>query len=96
MEERARATLLEAARNVWKSLKQRLDAGEATMPEFVAWARSKRGQGNYASPGVASVHHLVSEMLLQTLGVEMVHIPGGRNLYLALMAGEVDAMFEVR
>ena len=65
-----------------------------TMPEFVAWARSKRGQGNYASPGVGSVHHLASEMLLQTVGVEMVHIPGGRNLYLSLMAGEVDAMFD--
>ena len=65
-----------------------------TMPEFVAWARSKRGQGNYASPGVGSVHHLASEMLLQTIGVEMVHIPGGRNLYLSLMAGEVDAMFD--
>jgi tripartite-type tricarboxylate transporter receptor subunit TctC len=72
----------------------RADLPVRTMPEFVAWARSKRGQGNYASPGVASVHHLASEMLLQTIGVEMVHIPGGRNLYLSLMAGEVDAMFD--
>ena len=72
----------------------RADLPAQTMPEFVAWARSKRGQGNYASPGVGSVHHLATEMLLQAMGVEMVHIPGGRNLYLSLMTGEVDAMFD--
>jgi tripartite-type tricarboxylate transporter receptor subunit TctC len=65
-----------------------------TMSEFVAWARSKPGRGNYASPGVASAHHLASEMLLQTLGVAMVHIPGGRNPYVALQGGDIDAMFD--
>ena len=72
----------------------RADLPAKTMPEFVAWAKGKPGQGNYASPGVASAHHLASEMLLQTLGVEMVHIPGGRNLYLSLLAGDIDAMFD--
>jgi tripartite-type tricarboxylate transporter receptor subunit TctC len=72
----------------------RADLPVRTMPEFVAWAKSKSGQGNYASPGVASAHHLASEMLLQTLGLAMVHIPGGRNPYVALQGGDIDAMFD--
>ena len=71
----------------------RADLPVRTMPEFIVWAKGKPGKGNYASPGVASAHHLASEMLLQTLGVEMVHIPS-RNLYSALLSGEVDAMFD--
>lgn len=71
----------------------RADLPVRSMPEFVAWAKNKPGKGNYASPGVASAHHLASEMLLQTLGVEMVHIPS-RNLYAGLLSGEVDAMFD--
>ncbi len=71
------------------------DASAHTMAEFVAWARSRPGQLNYASPGLGSVHHLGTEMLKDALGIDILHVPysaGGQTT--ALVGGQVDAMFE--
>lgn len=45
------------------------------MAEFVALARSRPGQINYATPGVGTPHHLIAEMFKQATGVNIVHIP---------------------
>lgn len=72
----------------------RSDAPANDMPEFIAWARGKPGKLNYASPGPGSVHHLATELLAQATGMQLVHVPYKGGLYLALLAGEVQAMFE--
>lgn len=53
------------------------------------------GKVNYGSPGQGGVHHLASEMLKQATGVDMTHAPykGGATAYIAMLGGEIDAMF---
>jgi hypothetical protein len=52
------------------------------------------GQLNYASPGEGSVHHLATEMLKQAAGVDLVHVAITTGMYVPLLGGQVDAMFE--
>lgn len=47
----------------------------ATFQEFVAYARSHPGQLSYASAGIGSHPHVVTELMLHRLGLEVVHIP---------------------
>ena len=72
----------------------RSDAPARTMPEFVAWARANPGKLNYASPGPGTVHHLATEMLMQSAKLDLVHVPYRGGMYVPLLAGEVHAMFE--
>ena len=67
-----------------------------TMQEFIAWAKKNPGKFNYGSPGQGSVHHLAGEMLKQATGIEMTHVPykGGATTYVAMLGGEIDAMFD--
>lgn len=64
--------------------------------EFIAWAKANPGKVNYGSPGQGSVHHLASELLKRAVGIEMLHVPykGGTTAYIALLGGEIDAMFD--
>ena len=72
----------------------RSDAPARTMAEFIAWAKANPGKLNYASPGLGTVHHLATEVLKQSVGVDIVHVPYRTNIYAPLLAKEVDAMFE--
>ena len=90
---RAFTPIAEVARGPYVWL-VRSDAPAHDRAEFVAWARSKSGQLNYASPGVGSVHHLGTEMLKRSAAIEMLHVPYTGGLYTALLGGQVDAMFE--
>ena len=72
----------------------RADAPARTLPEFIAWSKQNPGKLNYASPGQGSVHHLSSELFKRSAGLDMVHVPYKSGLYVALIAGEVHAMFE--
>jgi tripartite-type tricarboxylate transporter receptor subunit TctC len=72
----------------------RADAPAANLREFIAWSQRQPGKLNYASPGNGSVHHLATEMLKQTARIDLTHVPYKGGLYTALLAGEVDAMFE--
>jgi tripartite-type tricarboxylate transporter receptor subunit TctC len=51
-----------------------------TAPEFVAHARSRPGELNYASLGIGSASHLAGEVFTQAVGISAVHVPF-RNLY---------------
>ncbi len=66
-----------------------------TLPEFIALAKSKPGQINYASTGIAGMHHFGGEMFRRAAGIEITHVPfkGGGPAQVAVMAGEVDMMF---
>jgi tripartite-type tricarboxylate transporter receptor subunit TctC len=66
-----------------------------TLREFVEQARATKPPLFYASIGNGSNHHLAMEMLKQHVGIDLVHVPyrGGGPAALALLAGEVSAMF---
>lgn len=46
-----------------------------TLPEFIAYAKTKPGKLNYASPGVGTTPHLSVERLKQIAGIDLVHVP---------------------
>lgn len=66
-----------------------------SVKEFVALAKSKRGQINFASSGVGSVMHLAGELFNMMAGVQLVHVPykGGAAAITALVGGEVATSF---
>jgi tripartite-type tricarboxylate transporter receptor subunit TctC len=66
-----------------------------TFKEFVALAKAKPGQLNYASTGIGSATHLAIEQLKRATGFELMQVAykGGGPGVIALMAGEVQAMF---
>jgi tripartite-type tricarboxylate transporter receptor subunit TctC len=67
--------------------------GLHTVPELLA--KAKAGRMNYASGGPGVPGHLAAEMLLQTAGVKMEHIPykGPAPATLAVLSGEADCGF---
>lgn len=50
-----------------------------TAPEFVATARARAGELNYASLGIGSASHLAGEIFTRALGINAMHVPY-RNL----------------
>ena len=50
-----------------------------TAPEFVAYARVRPGELNYASLGIGSASHLAGEVFTRAVGIDAVHVPF-RNL----------------
>ena len=46
-----------------------------SVKEFVAYAKAKPGQLNYASSGIGSGLHLTGELFKTLAGVDMVHVP---------------------
>jgi tripartite-type tricarboxylate transporter receptor subunit TctC len=66
-----------------------------TVPEFIAYAKARSGQVNYASPGVGSTIQLCGELFKIMTGVNMVHVPyrGNAPALTDLIAGQVQVMF---
>ena len=46
-----------------------------TVRELVAYAKSQPGGVNYASSGIGSAPHLVTELFMRQAGIELVHVP---------------------
>ena len=65
-----------------------------SVKEFVALARSKPGQLNYASPGTGSIGHLANELLAKQTGIKVTHVAykGTGPAATAVLAGEVQFM----
>ena len=63
-----------------------------TLDEFVALAKQKPGQINYASAGVGGAGHLAGELFKERAGINMVHVPykGGGPAMADLLAGRID------
>lgn len=63
--------------------------------EFVELARRSKPPLFYGSIGNGSQHHLAMEMLKQHVGIDLTHVPyrGGGPAAIALLAGDVSAMF---
>jgi tripartite-type tricarboxylate transporter receptor subunit TctC len=66
-----------------------------SLRDFVEFARRAKSPLFYASIGNGSEHHLAMEMLKQTAGVDLTHVPykGGGPAALGVMSGDVAVMF---
>jgi tripartite-type tricarboxylate transporter receptor subunit TctC len=72
------------------------DAKWKTLQEFVADAKKNPGKIKVASAGTGSSTHLAALALDQFAGIEVIHVPmGAVRMTTALLAGEVDAEFQV-
>ena len=62
-----------------------------TLAEYVALAKSKPGELNYASSGVGGAGHLTGELFKQRAGIDVVHVPykGGGPAMTDLLGGRV-------
>ena len=67
-----------------------------TIQEVIALARKQPGKLNYASPGSASAMHLAGELLKQTAGIDIVHIPfkGSAPAFPEVFAGRVELIID--
>lgn len=63
-----------------------------TLAEFVALAKQKPGQVDYASSGIGGAGHLAGELFKQAAGIDMVHVPykGGGPAMTDLLGGRVS------
>jgi len=63
-----------------------------TLAEFVALAKSKPGEVNYASSGIGGAAHLAGELFKQRAGIDMVHVPykGGGPAMADMLGGRVN------
>jgi tripartite-type tricarboxylate transporter receptor subunit TctC len=66
-----------------------------TVPEFIAYAKARPSQINFASPGIGATIHLCGELFNILAGVKMVHVPyrGNAPALTDLIAGQVQMMF---
>ena len=69
------------------------DAPFKTLPELIAYGKSKPDGLTFASPGAGSQPHLAGELLFRDAGVRGLNIPfrGDAASYTELLAGRVDA-----
>jgi tripartite-type tricarboxylate transporter receptor subunit TctC len=70
-------------------------AGFTTLQDFIRAAKANPGKYNYASAGNGSPQHFGAELLKQTSGIYLTHIPyrGGPLGMADVVAGQVDVMF---
>ncbi|WP_439403245.1 Bug family tripartite tricarboxylate transporter substrate binding protein [Bradyrhizobium sp. DASA03068] len=69
------------------------DAPFKTLPDLIAYGKSKPDGLTFASPGAGSQPHLAGELLFRDAGVKGLNIPfrGDAASYTELLAGRVDA-----
>src|SRR5579871_425136 len=64
--------------------------------EFIALAKQKPGQLNYASSGVGSNYHMAGELFKNLTGTDIVHVPyrGSSGARTDILGGQVQMMFD--
>ncbi len=64
--------------------------------EFIAIAKARPGQINYASSGVGTASHLAAALFASAAGISMTHVPykGTGNAMSDLLAGQVVLLFD--
>jgi tripartite-type tricarboxylate transporter receptor subunit TctC len=63
--------------------------------ELVALAKAQPGKLNYGSSGIGSIHHLATESLKASLGIDIVHVPykGTGESVPAMVGGQVALVY---
>lgn len=66
-----------------------------SVAELIAYAKARPGQLNYASVATGGTGHLGMELLKQTAGIDMLHVPykGTAPALTDMIAGQVQLMF---
>jgi len=66
------------------------------LKEFIALAKSKPGELNYASSGNGTPYHMAGELFKSMAGVNLVHIPhkGSDQARTSVLGGQVQMMFD--
>jgi len=66
------------------------------LAEFIALAKARPGQLNYASSGNGGLPHLSGELLNSLAGVQTIHVPyrGSAPAFTDVIAGQVQFMFD--
>jgi tripartite-type tricarboxylate transporter receptor subunit TctC len=67
-----------------------------TVKELVTFAKARRGQLNFASPGAGSFNRIEMEYFMRAVGIDMVHVPykgGAGPAVTAMVSGETVVMF---
>ncbi|OAE99881.1 hypothetical protein AYJ54_31810 [Bradyrhizobium centrolobii] len=72
------------------------DLPATNLKEFIALAKSKPGQLNFASSGTGSSIHLSGELFNMVAQVQLVHVPykGSAPAVVDLISGQVQSMFD--
>jgi tripartite-type tricarboxylate transporter receptor subunit TctC len=65
--------------------------------ELIAYAKANPGKVNFGSSGIGAAAHLTTELLKQTAGIDMVHIPykGTAPALTAEMANDIQILVDV-
>ena len=68
----------------------------STVPEFIAYARSRPGQINMASAGTGTISHMAGELFKMMTGIALTHVPyrGAAPALTDLLGGHVQVMFD--
>ena len=68
-----------------------------TLADLIAHAKANPGKLTYASPGRASLGHLVAELVQKNSGAQLAHIPykGSSPAVIDLMGGAVNVAFDL-
>jgi tripartite-type tricarboxylate transporter receptor subunit TctC len=68
----------------------------ANLREFLALAKAKPGELNYASSGPGTPYHMAGELLKAMAGVDIVHVPykGSAGARTDILGGQVQMMFD--
>ena len=66
-----------------------------SVPELIAYAKSRPGKLNYASSGAGAAAHLAGELFKAMTGVQMVHVPykGAQPALTDVISGQCQLMF---
>ena len=67
----------------------------ATVPDFIAYAKSNPGKLSFASAGIGTGSHMYGELFKMMTGINMVHVPyrSGGPAITDLLGGQVQAYF---
>ena len=70
------------------------DVPASNLKEFIVWAKSTTNNF-YASPGNGTHHHLCMELLKQSMGISLEHVPykGSSQAFSDLQGGQIPTMF---
>jgi tripartite-type tricarboxylate transporter receptor subunit TctC len=71
-------------------------AGAKDLKEFIALAKSKPGQLNYASSGPGTPYHMAGELFKAMSGTDIVHVPhkSSGDMRSSVLGGHVQMMFD--
>ncbi len=64
--------------------------------ELIAYAKANPGKVNFGSSGIGAAAHLTTELLKQTAGIDMVHVPfkGTAPALVALQANDIQILVD--